>query len=485
MVFLAIYNLVSYLYKTSEYAIIIKSCLNLFNYFSTICSLLVTKLLSSINTMKNLITFSLFFSLFISSAASAWAQTDLTIRGARRTMPIAVQKPCMSAGEQPRDVDLAQVISRDLEISGFFDVIAPGAFVEEPGRCAADSNFAYSDWSVIGAEGLIKSEIRIVGRDVNVKLFLHDVIKRQVVLGKEYNGDLSFLRPIAHKFANEIMKFFTGTSGVFGTKVIFSTKIGRFKELAIMDMDGSNIRQLTDDKGLAMSASWHPSGREVVYTSFKKRMPDLFVFDVNNRRSRQLTFSEGLEIGAKYDRTGSNFILSRSVEGRSSIVMMSDSGQLLRQITKSNYGIDVSPSWSPDYQKVAFCSNRAGGPQIYTMNSDGSDIKRVSFVTSNYCTSPSWSPDGKKIAFVCRADAGFQLFVSNSDGSDPLQLTSSGDNEDPTWSPDSRYLIFATTFGTRYRFHLALMLADGSVMHDLTMSRGGDTQPNWGPMPSM
>src|SRR5690606_39003067 len=106
--------------------------------------------------------------------------------------------------------------------------------------------------------------------------------------------------------------------------------------------------------------------------------------------------------------------------------------------------IDISPDWSPDGSRIVFCSNRAGGPQIYTMNADGSNVKRISFVSSNYCTSPSWSPKGDKIAFVCRADAGYNIFTANTDGSQPQQLTSVRSNEDPDWSPDGRYIVFSS-----------------------------------------
>jgi Tol biopolymer transport system component len=65
----------------------------------------------------------------------------------------------------------------------------------------------------------------------------------------------------------------------------------------------------------------------------------------------------------------------------------------------------------------------------------------------------------------------------------PLQLTSSGDNEDPDFSPDGRYLVFATTFGRGPgNFGLSLMRNDGSAMKELYRSRGGDSEPTWGPL---
>lgn len=409
------------------------------------------------------------------------AQTDIYVRGAQKLFPIAIPQLCVQQGVSNAHTEIPRVIARDLELSGYFEVLNPNSYIESPGKCAAPDGLAYSDWSVIGAEGLVRGVITVRDGTVRAQLFLHDVQRQTAVLGKEYEGDLNQASKIAHRFANEIMKFFTGETGVFGTQIAYSSRVGRFKELFVMDMDGSNVRQLTNDKGLAVSSSWDPSGQRLVYTSYRNRVPDLFLIDTTSRGIQQLTRGEALELGAQFSRQGGKILASRVQGGGSSIVLLNGDGTIAQKLTETS-GIDVSPEWSPDNSQIVFVSNRGGGPQIYTMGSDGSNPKRISFVASNYCTSPAWSPRNNKIAFVCRADAGFQLFVVNSDGSDAQQLTSYGSNEDPDWSPDGRYLVFASTFGKKGPFGLALMRADGSNMRQLTNSRGGDFEPTWGPV---
>jgi TolB protein len=326
------------------------------------------------------------FFLGINTASAA--PTILTVEGAGRQIPIAVPEICTESGERTVAQEIPRVLARDLDVSGLFRVLNPGSYVETPGKCNSKGGFAYSDWSVIGAEGLVKGTVTMNGRDVRVQLYLHDVQRQQAVLGKEYSGDLSQVPRMAHRFANEIMKFFTGEYGVFGTQIAFSTRVGRFKELAIMDMDGSNVRQLTQDRGLALSASWNPNGTELVYTSYRNKVPDLFAMDLNSKRVRQLTRGAPLDIGAEYAPQGDRILFARSTGDSSDLILINSGGAAIAAVTNSRGAIDVSPSWSPDASQVTFCSNRAGSPQIYTMNSDGSHIKRISFVTSNYCTSP-------------------------------------------------------------------------------------------------
>ena len=416
------------------------------------------------------------------AAASASAQTDIFVQGSGKLFPIALPQLCVAEGESTGARDIPEIIRRDLDLSGYFRVIEPGAYIETPGKCAGPDGFAYSDWTVIGAEGLVKGTIRPTSGGVLVQMYLHDVARQQVVLGKEYEGPADQIPRIAHKFANEIMKFFTGEEGVFGTQIVFSSKVGRFKELFLMDMDGSNVRQLTNDRALSMSSAWDPSGSRVVFTSYRARQPDLFMLNIGDRKITQVTKAGTMVVGAKFGSDGRTLLASVSNGAESDIVLYGLDGSLVRRITSPNRAIDVSPSYSPDYGRIAFCSNRAGGPQIYTMRADGSEAKRLSFVTSNYCTSPKWSPKGDRVAFVCRVEGKFQVFTQAVEGGDALQLTSVGDNEDPDWSPDGRYLAFSSTaFGRPFVPSIALMRSDGSNPRQLTTARLGDVEPAWGP----
>ena len=212
----------------------------------------------------------------------AAAQTRINVRGSGKLYPIAVPELCTVNGDRDGAKELSRVVARDLGLSGYFDVLNPESYIETPGKCSSVKNFAYTDWSVIGVEGLVKGEIERSGGSIKVRMYLFDVQIQKMQLAKEYSGNEGNIRDIAHRFSNEIMKYFTGEFGPFGTKIAFSQKVGRFKELFVMDMDGANLRQLTNDRGLALSAAWDPSGQNVMFTNFSKRQPDLFQMNIFN-----------------------------------------------------------------------------------------------------------------------------------------------------------------------------------------------------------
>jgi Tol biopolymer transport system component len=63
-------------------------------------------------------------------------------------------------------------------------------------------------------------------------------------------------------------------------------------------------------------------------------------------------------------------------------------------------------------------------------------LNRVVLVISqSYEEDPTWSPDGKYIAFTSRRDDHNQVYVMNADGSNPTNISNSNDNEyQPSWT---------------------------------------------------
>ena len=200
-----------------------------------------------------LVSLSFLAVIYFCVVPQARAQTDIHIAGAQAGFPVAVPQLCDGGGASDVAARIPELVSKDLQISGLFKLLNPSTFIESPGKCGGVSSVAYSDWSVIGADGLVRGQVQLTGAVVRAELYLLDVAQQKAVIGKRYESDSSDYAKIAHRFANEIIGYFTGQKGVFGTRISYVSKLGRFKELFVMDLDGSNQRQLTHDKGIVLS----------------------------------------------------------------------------------------------------------------------------------------------------------------------------------------------------------------------------------------
>ena len=397
-----------------------------------------------------------------------------------RSYPVAVAPLKDLSGPKAEDVAtrFADIVGRDLMLSGYFKILDRSAYIEKPeasGYTVDSINF--DNWSVIGALALVKGAYTLQGDNLTLEARLFDVYQRRQLAGRRYHGSVSELRRMANKFADEIIQQFTGDRGPFDSRFAFvSTRDGKFKEVYVMSPDEGDLQQITRNQTINVSPSWSPDSRSLLYTSYKRRNPDLFLIDLISGRETLLSQRPGLNLGAKMSPDGAKIAITVEDNGNADIVVLDRGGKVIRRLTDS-WAIDVSPTWSPDGKQIAFCSSRTGSPQVYVMSADGGTARRVTF-SGNYNTSPAWSPKGDLIAYVGRSEGEFNVFTVKVDGGEPRQLTQgAGNNEDPSWGPDGRYLVFSSSRAGRRK--LFVTDVTGSSQVQLTHGGGDDSSPAW------
>ncbi|WP_320042075.1 DPP IV N-terminal domain-containing protein [uncultured Desulfobacter sp.] len=114
---------------------------------------------------------------------------------------------------------------------------------------------------------------------------------------------------------------------------------------------------------------------------------------------------------------------------------------------------------------------------IYIMNGNGSDM-RPYIVHQGNDISPSFSPDGEKLAFVSDRSGQWAIYVINTDGTDFYKVPNSEfscydevANNAVNWSPDSQKLVYLATDSTG---GLGIINLDGSGQRILTTDGVGD-----------
>jgi imidazolonepropionase-like amidohydrolase/Tol biopolymer transport system component len=159
---------------------------------------------------------------------------------------------------------------------------------------------------------------------------------------------------------------------------------------------------------------------------------------------------------------------------------------------------EMQARWSPDGRRIAYISDAGGGDNVWTMNADGTDAKALTKEDYRMLYTPTWSPDGQYIA------ARKHFSGTRSLGSGEIWLYHAGGagkgvqlNEKPNWqkdlgepafSPDGRYVYFSqdVTHGTQFEYNKdsnkeifdiqRIDLRDGSI-EPFVVGQGGAVRP--------
>ncbi|MBN1308679.1 MAG: PD40 domain-containing protein [Chitinispirillaceae bacterium] len=354
------------------------------------------------------------------------------------------------------------VIAADLDFCGRFIVVKKPSF----------------DSTVFADSGIgiyIDGEYEVSNRKIVIECFLRDAANRELIIGKKYKGELKFCRSMAHRYSNEIVEMLFGDRGIFESRFLFVRMEGKKKNIAIMDFDGFNRSNLTNNDYINIFPAFGDKST-VIWTSFRNGTPDLFRGSIYSGASKLFVSSKGVETSADVSPIDGTVAYASSRKGNLDIYTCRPDGSATRRLTM-HYGVDTSPSWSPNGYQIAFTSDRSGNPQIYVMDADGANQRRISF-NSKYADSPAWSPKGDRVAYMSMAENGrFTIWMTAPDGSDPVQIASlNGNNEYPTWSPDGSLLAFVNSYGGRG--DLYVIKPNGSRVRRIT-STGDVKMPDW------
>ncbi|HUN66644.1 MAG TPA: hypothetical protein VMW43_11140 [Bacteroidota bacterium] len=168
-----------------------------------------------------------------------------------------------------------------------------------------------------------------------------------------------------------------------GDLIAFTSVRNGDLDIYTMKLDGSDVRQLTHETGYDGGPFFSPDGKKIVYRAYHPTGPQelaeykellaegkirpfslqIWVMDVDGSNKKQLTFNKGTNFAPFFHPDGRQVIFSSNMEDTSAVPMNFDlylmnlDGTNLRRIT-TNPTFDGFPMFSPDGKKLVFASNR-------------------------------------------------------------------------------------------------------------------------------
>ena len=174
-----------------------------------------------------------------------------------------------------------------------------------------------------------------------------------------------------------------------GKEIAFVSDRTGHNEIFIIDLTGGMPRQVTKNNSDAIHPHWSPDGRQIIYCSARDNpnqasaregeVYEIYTIKPVGTDVTQITHDKGINTDPSFSPEGVQ-ILYRKVLGEknSEVFVMNGDGSSMRNLT-NDPAFDGWPRWSPDGKRIVFGSNRENKTdyEIYIMNADGNSMQRL------------------------------------------------------------------------------------------------------------
>lgn len=372
------------------------------------------------------------------------------------------------------------IIRSDLDRSGTFSSLDPALL---PGRPTSGAEMLPAVWQNVASDLVVVGSVSKLA-DGRFS-FRYELLKKgglERVIGESFVVDNSRWRDGAHYISDKIFKQVTGEPGIFSTKILYVNQYRRDArtryKLELSDIDGARQITLLDSVEPILSPTWSPNARQVAYVSFESRKPAIYVQNLVTRQRTKLTEFVGLNGAPAWSPDGRQMAMTLSRDGNPELYLMDIESKALTRLT-NNPAIDTEPRWTSDGKSLIFTSDRSGGPQIYRLNIASGETKRLTF-SGNFNARADISPDNRHLAMVHQnGPSSYAIAVQDLSNGIFGILTDTPLDESPSFSPNSRMVVYATRKGRMGV--LGIMSLDGRFKLRLPAVDGEVREPVWSP----
>ena len=243
-----------------------------------------------------------------------------------------------------------------------------------------------------------------------------------------------------------------------GRRVVFQSDRTGAPQIHVMDADGGNVQQLTDEPKGAETPKWSPDGTLILYASYLgEDNNDVFVMNADGTGKRQLTDGPGYDGHASWSADGERIIFN-----------------------SDRTSPDLTVPWNQRWH------------EIFSMRADGSDVSQHTH-NQTICTYSGFSPDQQRIVYrkvtdgpamswdLTLGERNSEIFVSQADGTGEMNISNNAAFDGwPVWSPDGTLIAFASNrAGPANVGQLYVMTPDGLDLRRITTGPQGYAQPAW------
>ena len=259
------------------------------------------------------------------------------------------------------------------------------------------------------------------------------------------------------------------------------------EEVYVMNPDGSEQVNLTNDPAADYEPDWSPDGEQIAFVSDREGGPHIYVMNADGTNVHPLTQGSGGYFSPRWSPDGRRIALSRN----GTLMVMDADGSSLRTVMAPEPEETAAlcraggfvGGWSPDNQHITYYSASVtrGIFQVCVIGVDGSEPEVIVSEPPGLHAEPVWSSDGRSLAYRSVRAENHDVYVIDLETREERRLTDDPylDGE-PEWSPDDQWIVFKS-YREFPNSDIYIMRRDGSDVRRLTTDPDSDVYPVWAP----
>ncbi len=266
---------------------------------------------------------------------------------------------------------------------------------------------------------------------------------------------------------------------IFKGKIVFQSDRSGNEDIFLINHNG--VEQLTRNRAFDGFPTFSPDGNKIVFESNRSGRFEIYTMDLRDKKITRLFPSPSEDRAPFWSYDEKYIFFSRKVNGREQIFKYDFSNKKVVQITNFK-GKNILPAVSPDNKYLLFTSNKFIGWNVYLMNLVTGDVRKFSEGYGG-CRG-RFSHSGNYIAWVShKYDHKGDIILTPFGKFSPVRLTLDSQKHDyfPAFSPDDRYIVYAS--GPKLKsgnYDIKIIEIKSGKIWQITSSPAKDMMPYWG-----